>query len=225
MARVQLEPERLTRGYRSGIFVCALLILPGSIIVAILANEIVLVLLGPAWLGVAAPLQILACGMLFRTSYKLSDTVARATGAVYARAWRQAVFAAAVVAGAAIGQHWGLGGVAAGVFVALGINFGSMAQLSLRLTGMSWADFGRAHLPGITLSLIVGSATWIVTDWLRGQATPPALILLAVGLVAAALTAMLIWLRPVFFLGPDAQQLTRAIANLLAPKLPRSVPE
>lgn len=225
MARVQAEPERLTRGYRSGIFACALVILPGSVIVAILAPEIVLVLLGPAWLGVALPLGILACGMLFRTSYKLSDTIARATGAVYARAWRQAIFAAAVVTGAAVGQHWGLGGVAAGVFVALAVNFTTMAQLSLRLTGMSWADFGRAHLPGVVLALIVGAATWAMTDWLRGQAAAPVLICAAVGLAAAALGALLIWLRPGFFLGPDAQQLIRAGSNLLAPKLPRRVPE
>ena len=225
MARVQLEPERLIRGYRSGVFACALLIMPGSVIVAIVANEIVLVLLGTAWQGVALPLQILACGMLFRTSYKLSDTVARATGAVYARAWRQAVFAAAVVTGATVGQHWGLGGVAIGVLVALGINFGTMAQLSLRLIGMSWADFGRAHLPGVTLAIIIGAATWALTDWLRGQAAAPAIILLAVGSLAASLGALVIWLRPTFFLGPDAQKLIKAVSNLLAPKLARTVPE
>jgi PST family polysaccharide transporter len=225
MARVQLEPQRLARAYRSGISACALLMLPASIMVAVLAEEVVAVLLGPAWSGVALPLGILACGMLFRTSYKLSDTIARATGAVYARAWRQGAFALAVISGSAVGQYWGLGGVAWGIFAALGINFTLMAQLSLRLTGITWAEFGRAHLPGLVLAVIVGVGTWVATGWLRGQHTPPLLILLAVCLLAALLGASLTWLKPAFFLGPDARQLTKAVSNLVTPKLSRSVAE
>ena len=37
--------------------------------------------------------------------------------------------------------------------------------------------------------------------------------------------ASLTWLKPAFILGPDARQLTRAVSNLMTPKLPRSAPE
>lgn len=225
MARVQSEPQRLARAYRSGVAACALLMLPASVVVAILAPDIVAVLLGPAWAGVALPLGILACGMLFRTSYKMSDTIARATGAVYARAWRQWVFAGAVVVFSAIGQFWGLGGVAVGVLLALTLNFLLMAQLSLRLNGMSWGEFARAHLPGVMLALPIGIVAWGLNSWLDVQKSPALIVLVLVVPAVLALAAVLVWLRPGFFLGPDAPQITRAISRLLPPKLQRSLPK
>jgi O-antigen/teichoic acid export membrane protein len=221
MALVQFEPQRLIRAYRSGVSACALIILPASVVIGIVANEIVLVLLGSAWLDVAVPLQILAFGMLFRTSYKLSDTVARATGAVYARAWRQGVFAGAVVLGSWIGQFWGLGGVAFGVLFAIVLNFALMAHLSLRLTGMHWSDFGRAHIPGIALAAVVGVGAWIIAGWLRGQGAPPILILTNVAIFASIVSLMLIWLIPAVFLGPNTQPLLRAIAGVMPATLQR----
>ena len=77
MARMQFDKPRLARTYLTGIAVCAAAILPLSAIVFILAREIVGILLGPAWSGVAEPLQVLAAAMLFRTSYKLGDSLAR----------------------------------------------------------------------------------------------------------------------------------------------------
>src|SRR5439155_16638905 len=46
MASVQLEPTRLGRAYRTGVAVCALLVLPPSVVVTIVAPEIIVVLLG-----------------------------------------------------------------------------------------------------------------------------------------------------------------------------------
>ena len=65
---------------------------------------------------VVVPFRILALGMLFRTSYKMSDSLARATGSVYRRAWRQGIYAALVFGGAWVGQFWGVAGVAYGIF-------------------------------------------------------------------------------------------------------------
>ncbi|MGI9422302.1 MAG: lipopolysaccharide biosynthesis protein, partial [Hyphomicrobiaceae bacterium] len=97
MALVQLEPKRLTRAYRNGAAACALVILPASGVLSLVTPEVVLVLLGSRWLDAVEPLRILALSMVFRSSYKISDSVARATGAVYRRAWRQWIFALAIV--------------------------------------------------------------------------------------------------------------------------------
>jgi O-antigen/teichoic acid export membrane protein len=225
MARVQLEPVRLARAYRTGISFCALVMLPSGILIAILATEIVGVLLGPAWAGVAEPLRILAFGMLFRTSYKLSDTIARATGAVYARAWRQAVFAAAIIVSCAIGQVWGLVGVAFGVVTALALNFALMAHLSLRLTGMTWRGFGRAHLPGLVLGAFVAVCATVAAAWLRQHEVAPILVLLGTSSIAGILTLPLLWLGMPFFLGPEGPQVTQALSRIMAPRLARSVAE
>jgi O-antigen/teichoic acid export membrane protein len=214
MALVQREPARLARAYRSGVAVCALIILPASVVVAIVASEIVLVLLGPAWAGVVMPLRILALGMLFRTSYKLSDSVARATGAVYARAWRQAVYAGAVVAGSWVGQFWGLGGMAFGVLGAITANFALMAHLSLRLTGMRWSEYGAAHLPAIALSSAIGAGVWVLAGWLRELQVSPGMLLVDVAVFASAASLLLCCWLPGLFLGQDARSLLRTLASL-----------
>ena len=214
MASVQHEPERLIRAYRSGVFVCATVILPVSAFIVILAPEIVLILLGPVWADVTVPLQILACGMLFRTSYKISDTIVRATGAVYARAWRQAIFAVAVLVGALVGQNWGLAGVATGVFLALALNFAQMAQLSLRLTGMRWRDFGQAHLSGLALAVILGPISLATATWLRHLGAGSVTVVAGVTLACTVLLPILVWVRPHLFLGPDRVHLLRALAKV-----------
>src|SRR2546428_10592834 len=123
MAQVQTERERVGTPYRRCVAAVALFALPLSALVLILAPDIVYVLLGPKWGDVVLPFRILAIGTLFRTSYKVSDSLTRALGAVYRRAWREWTYAALVIGGAIIGQHWGLPGRAAAVLFALLANY------------------------------------------------------------------------------------------------------
>jgi O-antigen/teichoic acid export membrane protein len=220
MALVQAEPARLARAYRSAISGCALLVLPASVVVAIVAPELVLVILGRGWEGVVAPLQILAFSMLFRTSYKLSDSVSRATGTVYARAWRQAVFTVGVFVGSLIGQLWGVEGVAFGVSVAFAVNFFLMAQLSLRVTEMTWSEFVGAHLPGLALAGVVGTGVWALVEWLRELQLPALPLLIDTALLASAGSLLLCWVLPSLFLGRDGISLLRLLAAV-APAWPR----
>ena len=215
MASVQHEPERLLRAYRSGVFVCSSVILPISMVIAVLAPELVLILLGPVWTDVAVPLRILAFGMLFRTSYKISDTIVRATGAVYARAWRQIVFAAAVLLGAYVGQHWGIPGVAVGVVLALAVNFAMMAQLSLRLSGMDARQFAQLHVAGLVMAAILGASGLAMATWLRGIEAGPFAVVAGAVLLALVLTPVLVWVRPQLFLGPDRIHLLRMLAKVV----------
>ncbi|WDZ80818.1 lipopolysaccharide biosynthesis protein (plasmid) [Ensifer adhaerens] len=224
MALVQQEPARLARAYRSAVAACALVVLPASVVVAITAPELVLVLLGRGWDAVVAPLQILAVGMLFRTSYKLSDSISRATGVVYARAWRQAIFVVAVATGAFFGQFWGVTGVAAGVVAAVATNFMLMAHLSLRVTGISWSEFIGAHAPAFALASVVGVCSWITVDQLRQVHVTPLILLLNVVIAAGVTGLVSCWLLPSLFLGRDGQSLLRLVAGLAPAWLRRSRP-
>ena len=190
---------------------CALLVLPASVVAIILAPEIVLVLLGPAWVKVVVPFRILAFGMLFRTSYKLSDSVSRATGAVYARAWRQAIYACAILLGAVVGQFWGVEGVAVGVLFAISLNFLLMAQLSLRLTDTRWTEFAAAQLPGIALASVLGLPAWLVLAWLRDLDFPPLVRLVETAAFAFAGGVLACWIMPSIFLGHEAAVLARSV--------------
>jgi PST family polysaccharide transporter len=214
MALVQREPSRLARAYRSAVSICAVVALPTSVLVALLAAEIIEVLLGGQWSNAVAPLQILAFGILFRTSYKLGDSVARATGAVYARAWRQALFAVTVAVMAFVGQRWGICGVAVGAVVALALNFLLMSQLGLRLVGLEWRTFCAAHVPGLLLAAAVGALTGPLVLLLREMQLAPALVLFASATTATATVALLWRQLPSVFLGSDAQALLRAIAEM-----------
>jgi PST family polysaccharide transporter len=215
MALVQQEQSRLARAYRSGVAACALFTMPAGVILAIIAPELVFVLLGNGWEGVVVPFQILALGMFFRTSYKLSDTIARATGAVYARAWRQAVFAIAIAVGSLIGQLWGLPGVVLGVIAGVATNYFFMAQLSLVLTGMSWSDFARAHAPGMVLASALGFIVWAVVTHLRALKISAIVVLVDATMLSIILSLSFCWLLPALFLGDDGRSAVRVLSTLM----------
>jgi PST family polysaccharide transporter len=202
MAHVQEDTQRLTRAFRRALACVAMLTLPVSLVLVVLAPELVTVVLGRRWVDMVLPFQVLAGTMLFRTSYKMSDSLTRAKGAVYRRAWRQWIYAAAVFLGALLGTRWGLAGVAAGVGVAIVLNFLLMMDLSLRITGLSWKAMFGLHLRFLLAGAAVLGATWAVAAWARSQAFHPVVVLGLGG--AAALTvqaAMMAIGRPVF--GPE----------------------
>jgi PST family polysaccharide transporter len=203
LARLQGQPARLGTAYVRGISLIALAMLPASAILVVLSPEFIRVVLGPRWDAVVAPFQILASCMLFRTSYKMSDSLSRATGSVYRRAWRQVVYATLVIVGAWIGHFWGVTGVAAAVSLALVVNFVSMAQLSLSVCGLTWGRFLRAHGPAFALAVICGLVAWGSVSLLR-QAGLPAVVRLVVAGSLSVLTGLgLLRYRPEQFLGPE----------------------
>jgi O-antigen/teichoic acid export membrane protein len=203
LATMQHERERLALAFRRGVALITLLILPLSVVMFVLAPELIHVLLGPKWVEVVGPFQILATGMLFRTSYKVSASIARATGAVYRSAWRQGVYALLVISGAWAGHLWGVSGVALGVLVALAVFFILMAQLSVRLTAITWRNYIAAHLPAASLTLLIGVEVWGVAATLRNFGAAPFVILAAAVGVAGATFVALLRLSPKLALGED----------------------
>ena len=216
MARIQHDPERLAAAYRRGVALLALLVLPPSVVLILVAPEFIRVALGPRWDAAVAPFQVLAIGMLFRTSYKISDSLARATGAVYRRAWRQALYAGLVVAGAAIGQFWGVLGVAWGALVALTVNFALMAQLSLRLARFPWSAFRAAHAPAAWLTLVTTPPAWAVAALLRNAGAPALLVLAGAAAAGAAMGLAAVARAPKRFLGADGAWITVTLRDYAA---------
>ncbi len=154
MSTVQKNKKKLQNAFLRSIELIALASLPASAVIIVNAPEIVLVLLGENWTDVIFPLQILGAGMLFRVSYKISDSLARALGVVYKRAWRQIVYATAIFIGAYVGSYWNIDGVAVGVTIAIVVNFLLMAHLSLKELGTGWSPFFERHSRALALSII-----------------------------------------------------------------------
>jgi PST family polysaccharide transporter len=205
MAQVQDDPERLARAYERALAVVALLSLPISAFLLVVAPEFIPVLLGPAWGGVVLPFRLFTFSLLFHMSSMISDTLTKATGAVYARALRQAAFAATVVLGAIIGQRWGVGGVAVAVSIAMGLNYYSMAQLSCAVTGLSWGRFIRAHVPGVIFACVVGLTALAITEVCRAAGLGNLTILALAGLGAAVMAALAMRSWPQSLLGPHGR--------------------
>ncbi len=222
MSLQQANPDKLKLGYTRGLSLVALTLLPTSLVSMVLAPEIVRVLLGRGWEGAVAPFQLLAVGMVFRVSYKVSTALAKATGRVYALPPRQAAYAALVVVGAYVGgTGWGVSGAAAGVTFALFVHSLVMAQLGVSiLPGMTWRDTLSAHGPAVLLSLPTVAAAAAATWGLRGYGWSP-VVVLAAGLLAGGLAAAAaLHLAPRTMLGREGLW----IADAMLAYAPRRVP-
>jgi O-antigen/teichoic acid export membrane protein len=217
MSHLQDDRDRLASAYERALAVVALVSLPISAVLSVLAPEFIPVILGPGWNEVILPFQLFTISLLFRMSSKISDSLTKAAGAVFARALRQGSFAVLVFLGALVGQRWGVGGVAVAVSIAMGINFVSMAQLSQTETGLSWARFGRAHVPGTLLAILIGGAVALTVTAARAAQLGKIPILVAGGLTAAVVTLGALRLQPKVFLGPHGAWAFKRAGEFLRP--------
>jgi len=220
MARVQSDPVRLAAAYRRGVALVSLVVFPTSAMIIVLAPELILGVLGEGWESVVGPFRVLAAVLLIRATYKVSDSMARATGAVYRRAWRQSIYAVAVIGFAWVGQHWGLTAVAVGVGLGIFVNFLLMAQLSLSLAELHWRDVVVAHLgaaPSFAITLGLGLG---ISAIVRPLAYHPIFTLLIVALAAGLLLGVILRFTPRLLLGPDGIGALRMLVDFLATQAP-----
>jgi len=215
MSKIQDQPKTLGAVYRRGVVAIALAVMPLSAFLFILAPEFISVLLGKQWGAAVVPFKIFAFSMLFRTSYKMGESLCRASGVIFQRALRQFVFALLVIIGTLIGQRWGVTGVAAGVSVAITLNFFYMAQLSLKITETSWTTFFLIHVPPLVITVTVFFETWLVAGFLRSlQWLDVAVLITAVGTTGLTVLA-LIWIAPKYLLGKEGMWLLKTFGNYL----------
>lgn len=219
MARVQDDPKRLASAYLQGTAILALIMLPVGVVVAVLAPDLVPVAFGRRWMELVPPFQVLALAMMFRTSYRMSDSLSRATGRVYRRAWRQALYACLVFAGAWVGHFQGVTGVAVGVLCALFLNYLMMAHLGLNVAQTTWLRFLQVQLPAVRLTLVVGAVTFAATTGLKHLGLPSIVGLAAGTLAAVGTAALAAWLMPGFALGEHGVRMLSAVRMHLLSRL------
>lgn len=165
--------------------------LPFMVMMVLLSDEIVITLLGEKWVGAIPVLRILSLGVFVRTGYKVGDILSRALGAVYAHAYRQAIYTALVIIGAVLGAGMkGLEGVAWGVLVAVTANYVLMLCLSIRLLKVGWVEIFYAHVPALWVSAVMTSAVYLTARVLRETVNMP--ILTIAGASVAGIAAFLL---------------------------------
>lgn len=195
MAKVQSEKQRLAVAYQRCLLSITLLFLPLSIFAIIVSDEIVYFLLGQNWSSVVAPLQLLFVGLFFRTAYKISDSLVRACGAVYRRAWRQAIYAILVLSLGYLGHFRGVEGVAIGVSAAMMANYVMMTSLSRQLIGVGWKEVVACHGPAALMGGLVVAIIYPTVMYLRNVNMAPLIVLsVAVVLATVLFIAVVMWL-------------------------------
>jgi PST family polysaccharide transporter len=202
MAQVQDERDRLANAYERSLAIVALLSLPLSAFLWVVAPELIPLLLGPAWGAVVLPFRLFSISLLFRMSSKISDACTKAAGEVYKRALIQFAYAGMVVVGAIVGQRWGVGGVAVCVSIAMGINWLNMAQLGRTVTGLDWGRFARAHVAPALLAVVTGAVATLAAEVSRSAHLGAIPLVAVAGLAALLAAAAAARLSPALFLGP-----------------------
>jgi len=185
-SRVQDDRERLGRAFRRTLFASALVLLPASAGLIVLAPEVVRIILGKSWSGVEWPFRIMAASMLFRTTYKLGSLVGKSGGDVLSLAIWQVVYAACVIGGALVAMRWDILGVSVTTAVSVFLQFLAMSKLGLAATTLRWRDVAAAHVEAVVYALIVGGVAWAVATALRA-ADQPFPIVAAVTTIAGTL--------------------------------------
>lgn len=178
MSSVHGDQCRFGRAYLKSLGLVILFVLPLGVFFVVVAPELTLVLLGQKWVGMIRPFQILAGVLVFRTAYKICDSLAYAAGVVYRRAWRQCFYAGAVLAGASIGCIWGLPGVSFGVSAAILLNYILMLHLSVDLTKISWEEIFKLHFRHLVLGIFIGVVVYLSAHIGRSLHLPAFFILI-----------------------------------------------
>jgi PST family polysaccharide transporter len=169
--REREKAEQASAFYKGHAF-AAFLILPISVMTWLLADEVVWIVLGANWVDVVPVLEVLSLSMFFRLGYKVSGAFILSEGKVLSLTLRNLLFALMVASGAWIGSHWGVAGVAWGVFFALVIHFVSMTTTALMLCRSNWAAYIKTLLPLLLAAILAGGIAYGARS---GLSTTPAL--------------------------------------------------
>ena len=195
-SRVQDKAQSLTDGYRQAIRIINLALMPISVIIIVLAPEIVLIMFGSQWTGAIVPLQILSIGIAFRTISRISGAFVHAKGAVYSSASRTYLYALAVIIGSVVGLRWGVVGVATAVTIAVFANYFLILELGLRLMAISWQEHLKDLFPGFLLGIIALIPAIVSANILREVISFNPLVIISSLFITFLVIVGFLWLFP-----------------------------
>lgn len=213
MAQVQTEPERLRRAFVRGLELTAVIGMPMAVALAVLAPEIILVILGPQWVAVIEPFAWLSAATYLRLGAKISGSLQRAKGAIGPMIRSQIVYAGAVIGGCLIAYPYGIVAVAQAVVVAVAAFYVVTSVNAARLAGIGIGGFATAHGPGALTALLYAAVLVPAVMLLRGAGLSPLLVLAGAGAISGIGGLVIALLRPRALIGAEAAGLMQ---NLMA---------
>lgn len=196
-SRLQDHREQLAVSFRRVLFLNALVLLPASAVLIVVAPEAILLLVGPGWDEAILPFRILSISILFRTSQKLGAMVAQAKGRANAVAVAYVIYMICVIGGAAITIQWGIVGVAVSTSVSIIVVCSESCYLGMREAHVPFRTVLAAHVPGVILALVVAAVSIPLSSLLRAVHASSSVTFAAVFTVsiAACVACLLLYWR------------------------------
>jgi O-antigen/teichoic acid export membrane protein len=192
-SRVQDDIARVAQGFRRGLYANALLLLPGSAWLIVCAPEVVTALIGPKWMDVVLPFQILAVTIMFRTSQKLSALLVQSQGRVKIVGLVYIAYVVAVIVATSIAVRWGIAMVAVSTGIAIFSVTVVMTAFAMKLSRTKFTTVLVVHLPGVMCAAAVAGICWPLARYLRIAQYMPWTILGITG--ASSLVATIVMIR------------------------------
>lgn len=183
-ARFQDDRGQLAVSFRRAMFVNALVLMPASAALLIVAPEAIRLLLGTGWEASILPFRVLAVTMLMRTSWKVGAMIAAAAGRIRGVAVVNTIYMVSVIAGAVLSIRWGIVGVASSTAIAIAIGFIGTTYLALRVSELDLWSLFAAHLPGLLIAAVVAVSSWPLARVLRGELAPVAVTFAAIAVTS-----------------------------------------
>jgi len=171
---VQREPAELRRYLLRLTEIISCATIPASLGLALVADPLVRVLLGPKWLGAILPLRILGAFVAARSIAVVVPNLLIAIGEAAFVMWATLAAAAVMPCAFYLGSHWGTAGIAAAWIVAYPLVILPNFVKTFRRIGIAPGTYWRSIQPAVTASAAM------------------ALVVLAGGRLAAGAPA---WLR------------------------------
>jgi O-antigen/teichoic acid export membrane protein len=194
LSAVQDDADRLSRSFLKGYSLLVSATIPIAIACPLFADEIIHILLGDKWMGVAPIFRLLApTSLVFALANPLSWLI-MATGRVGRAVSITAATTPVVIVGILLGLSHGPTGVAVGYSAAMAVILIPITAWSKEGTGITWADLFRVTKKPLFAGLLAAAVGLGAKIAFGGNLFPILVLILGVGLVfgvyACALVAM-----------------------------------
>lgn len=184
-AAVQHDLAELRRYVLRLTEVLSYITVPASIGIALLADLIVPVVLGPKWIGVIGPLRLLGIFVAYRSLNTIITRVLTAIGDTSFVMWTTLAAAVIMPASFVVGSRWGTNGIAAAWVVMYPVITIPVYWRMFRRIGMTAGEYISSVLPAVNASLLMTAAV-LFSRWTTSALSSPARLALLV--IAGALT-------------------------------------
>jgi PST family polysaccharide transporter len=168
---VQDQDAALRRYLRSLTEALAFVTFPATLGLALTAGEFVNFVLGEKWVGVIAPLQLLAIFASFRSITILLPVVLTALRETRFVMWNTLFAAVLLPATFYVGSQWGTVGIAWGWIIAYPVTAVLLYRRAFRRLGMSVREYLRAVRPALNGSLAMAGLV-LFLKWILPGSVP-----------------------------------------------------